>query len=117
MVFAAICGLSIAISAQNFSFNSVSNRIITPNGDGKNDSFTVSFFNPQFSSVDGKIFDLNGHLVSGMTDVSCPSSSPIGLQCMTWNATSNGHIVSGGVYVYLIVSGSEVYDGTVVVIR
>ncbi len=115
---AIIIGLASSIPAQNFTFSAASSKIITPNGDGKNDFFIVSFFNPQFSQVSGKIYDLKGHLVADMTAALppvCPSAPT--LQCLMWDGTSNGRVALGGVYVYVISSGSEVYDGTVVVIR
>jgi hypothetical protein len=118
LALTALFSLAAVVSSKNFTFNAISNRIVTPNVAGKNNFFAVSFFNPQFSQVDGKIYDLKGHLVSSMT----PALSPIcpsvpTLQCLMWDGTSNGPIVSGGVYIYVIESGSEVYDGTVVVIR
>ncbi len=117
-IAAAILGFSAAVFAQNFTISAVSGKIITPNGDGKNDDFIVSFYNPQFSQISGKIFDLNGHLVATMTSASsplCPSQPT--LQCLMWDGKSNGQEAQGGVYVYLLQSGSEVYDGTVALIR
>lgn len=120
-LFIAVFLSAAASHAQGFSFNAVSNREITPTVPGKNDFFVVSFNNPSFSAVSGKIYDLKGHLIAGMTPYvdtttpQCPANSIS--QCLMWNATSNGHIVEGGVYVYVISGAGHVYDGTVVVIR
>ncbi len=118
LLFEFIFLLTPKVFSDNFTFNASSGRVITPNGDGKNDFFIVSFFNPQFSSVTGKIYDLKGHLVAEMSPASSPTCPSLPtLQCLMWNGTSNGRTVLGGIYVYVLSSGGEVYDGTVVVIR
>jgi len=98
-----------------FTFNAagISNREITPNGDGKNDTVEFMFDNPLFSTISGTIYDLKGHRVSGM--LTCADQPA--WQCLMWDAKSNGRIVPGGVYVYQIKGEGKTYTGTVVVIR
>lgn len=88
----------------------LSNRLITPNGDGKNDTMVFIFDNPQDSSVKGKIFDMRGALVASM------KPGPVG-NSLIWDAKSGGRVVPGGVYIYQIESQGKVYNGTVVVVR
>lgn len=86
------------------------NRMITPNGDGKNDTMVFIFDNPQNSDVKGKIYDLRGALVATMQPGPVQNS-------LVWDAKSKGQVVPGGVYIYQLQSGSNVYNGTVVVVR
>ncbi len=100
-----------------FDPSGLSNKFITPNGDGKNDNAVFNFANPQFSSVSGKIFDLQGRYIA---DMSAPSGGCAGGpgQCLMWDGRgSNGTIVSGGVYVYQLSGGGTHYNGTIVVIK
>ena len=98
-----------------FVFNAagVSNRTITPNGDGKNDTVVFTFDNPQFSEVTGKIFDLKGAFVGGMS--SDPSLDPS--TTLIWDGRAGGRVVPGGVYIYQISAEGRTFTGTVVVIK
>jgi hypothetical protein len=107
--------------ASGFSFNGVSNRFITPNGDRKNDNVAFSFSNPSDSAGSIKIYDLRGHLLTTISinsggSVTCPNSTP-GNGCPVWDARANGQIVSSGVYIYVINIESAVISGALVVIR
>ncbi len=88
----------------------LTNRLITPNGDGKNDTMVFIFDNPQDQEVKGRIYDLRGALVAKM------KPGPIG-NSVIWDAKAGGQAVPGGVYIYQIESGGTVYNGTVAVIR
>ncbi|OGR44739.1 MAG: hypothetical protein A2X35_05420 [Elusimicrobia bacterium GWA2_61_42] len=88
----------------------LSNRLITPNGDGKNDTMVFIFDNPQDKQVKGKIFDMRGALVAVM------AAGPVG-NALSWDAKSGGQVVPGGVYIYQIEAQGTVYNGTVAVIR
>ena len=88
----------------------LTNRLITPNGDGKNDTMVFVFDNPEAKEVKGKIFDLRGALVGVM------KAGPIG-NSLLWDAKAGGQTVPGGVYIYQIESDGKVYNGTVAVIR
>ena len=96
-----------------FAFNmaGVSNRLLSPNGDGKNDNVVFTFDNPQDSAVTCKIFDLRGRVVA--------SNLPMGPQSNTlvWNGMSGGRSVPGGVYIYQIQAEGQTYTGTLVVIK
>jgi gliding motility-associated-like protein len=88
----------------------LTNRLITPNGDGKNDTMVFIFDNPQDAGVKGRIYDMHGALVARMTD------GPVSNSLM-WDGKAGGQVVPGGVYIYQIESQGNVYNGTVAVIR
>jgi gliding motility-associated-like protein len=88
----------------------LTNRLITPNGDGKNDTMVFIFDNPQEKEVKGRIYDLRGALVASM------GPGPIA-NALVWDAKSGGQVVPGGVYIYQIEAQGTVYNGTVAVIR
>lgn len=88
----------------------LTNRLITPNGDNKNDTMVFIFDNPQDKNVKGKIYDLRGGLVAHMTP------GPVG-NSLLWDARSGGQVVPGGVYIYQIEAEGAIYNGTVAVIR
>lgn len=97
---------------QAFTFDpsTLSNRVITPNGDGRNDRAVFRFDNPRDSAFTGRIFDVTGAFVSEMA----PGPDPNTLQ---WDGRGNGRVVPGGVYVYQIRSEGKVFNGTLVVVR
>lgn len=88
----------------------LTNRLITPNGDNKNDTMVFVFDNPQEKTVKGKIYDLRGALVSAMRP------GPVG-NSLLWDAKAGGRTVPGGVYIYQIEADGTVYNGTVAVIK
>ncbi|MBI4350063.1 MAG: gliding motility-associated C-terminal domain-containing protein [Elusimicrobia bacterium] len=88
----------------------LTNRLITPNGDNKNDTMVFVFDNPQDRNVKGRIYDLRGALVGSM------KTGPVG-NSLIWDAKSGGQPVPGGVYIYQIEAEGTVYNGTVAVIR
>ncbi|MFA6030070.1 MAG: gliding motility-associated C-terminal domain-containing protein [Elusimicrobiota bacterium] len=95
-----------------FTFNAagISNRMITPNGDGMNDVVIFTFDNPRDSQVSGKIFDLKGAEVTTM--VPGPASGTL-----MWDGKAGGGSVPGGVYIYQIEAEGQAFNGTVVVIK
>ena len=88
----------------------LSNRLITPNGDGKNDTMVFIFDNPSDTTVKGHIYDIKGSFVANMTQGPVDNS-------LVWDAKAGGKVVPGGVYIYQIESSGHVYNGTVVVIK
>ncbi|MDT8287057.1 MAG: fibronectin type III domain-containing protein [Elusimicrobiales bacterium] len=88
----------------------LSNRLITPNGDGKNDTMVFVFDNPTGASAKGTIYDLKGARVASMTPGPVENS-------LVWDPRSEGRAAPGGVYIYQIESGGEVFNGTAVVIK
>ena len=97
---------------QGFSFDlsTLSNRIITPNGDGLNDAAIFRFDNPRDSAFSGRIFDLSGGAVANMT------AGPVA-NSLQWDGKANGRPVSGGVYVYQIQGEGKTFTGTLLVIQ
>lgn len=106
---------------RGFSFNGVSNRFITPNGDGRNDNVAFSFSNPSDSAGTVKIYDLRGRLLTTISinpgSISCPTNLPGNVGCPSWDARVDGQVVSSGMYIYVISVEGVVASGAVVVIR
>ncbi len=94
----------------NFDMSQLSNKVLTPNGDGRNDKAVFLLDNPHDASFSGRIFDRSGAFVADMI----PGVLANTLQ---WDGTGNGRVVPGGVYVYQIRGESKVFSGTLIVIR
>jgi len=104
-----------SLRASSFVIESIQpDKIFTPNGDGWNDYFEITYANPKDGNVSGKIYDLKGALVAGMEKGASDYT-------LKWEGKdANGNPAPGGVYIYQIeVSGPEnkVINGTVVVAR
>lgn len=95
---------------QAFNFNQagVSNRLVTPNGDGKNDAVVFTYDNPRDSAVTVRILDIKGKVVAGSLPEGPVSNSKV------W---APGAAVPGGVYIYQIESEGQVFTGTVVILK
>ncbi|MFA6028724.1 MAG: hypothetical protein WC969_02590 [Elusimicrobiota bacterium] len=103
-------------------------RVITPNGDGRNDIGILCVDNPKASAVSGVVYDLRGHAVSEMLFIpetgsaikpQCQSAYPGARQydALTWDGRAGGRAVSAGVYLWQIQSEDATVSGTVVVAR
>jgi len=99
------------------------NRLVTPNGDGKNDFFIFRCYNPSDDAVEGKIFDLAGREVAKMTlkgryHAATNSEDDVSGEYydMKWDPNAGGRR-PGGVYIYQVTVKTKVYKGTIVVIR
>lgn len=108
-------GYQIRTVARDSSFNldtgGVSNRALTPNGDGLNDTVVFTFDNPKDSAFTGKLYDLRGQFVSEMRP------GPVAGSSLLWDGKSGGSVVPRGVYMYQIQAEGRTFNGTVVVIR
>ena len=116
-IFVLLAGLSASagIRVQGFSFGGVSNRFITPNGDGRNDNVAFNCSNPFDSAGSVKIYDLRGHLITTISinsGTDACRSTPV-----VWDARANGQVVASGVYIFVVSVESVVASGAVVVIR
>lgn len=94
-----------------FDPSGVSNRALTPNNDGLNDTVVFVFDNPKDSSFSGRIYDMQGALVAEM------QPGPVARASLLWDGKSGGAVVPRGVYVYRIQAEGRSYTGTLVVIR
>ncbi|MDE2141434.1 MAG: gliding motility-associated C-terminal domain-containing protein [Elusimicrobia bacterium] len=97
--------------AFNFDVSGVSNRALTPNGDGLNDTVVFTFDNPRDSAFSGRVYDARGRYVSDM------SPGPVAGASLMWDGKSGGRVVPRGVYIYEIRAEGRTFSGTVVVIR
>lgn len=94
-----------------FDKSQISNRFITPNNDGKNDSVTFTFGTNSLSAeLSGKIFDMHFGFVADLVP-------GINTDTLKWDAKSNGSVVKSGVYMYRLEAEGQSWTGTVVVIR
>lgn len=99
------------------------NRFITPNGDGRNDTFIFRCHNPRDAHVEARILDMSGQEVARMllkqrssgSDPTNTSSSGEYYD-LEWDPNS-GARHRGGVYLYQVLVEDNVYKGTIVVIR
>jgi len=98
-------------SGVSFDVKEMSNKVITPNGDGKNDYVVFTLDNPRDSSIVGKIYDLSGAFVADMKPGTQMADT------LTWDGKSNGVVVPRGVYIYQIKAEGKTFNGTIVVIR
>ena len=91
-----------------FSIREISNRVLTPNGDKKNDKVVFKFDNDADLEFSGKIFDLRGALVAYMSQ---------GTDSLQWDGKRNGRVVPSGIYIYRIWAQDKVFTGTLIVLR
>lgn len=131
MILALLAVGVFAQGASTFHFFGPLSRVLTPNGDGRNDMAYFCFDNPSDSDASGKIYGLLGAEVSAMGPrqivsgsgpytPSCPAPlNGIGapVQYLTWDGRSNGATVHSGIYVYRITAETKVYSGTLIVVR
>lgn len=122
----AVALLAVGVFAQSAGFRWFGPiaRILTPNGDGKNDMSVICFDNPADSDVSGKIYSLLGAEVAsfGPRQTTLPNGCPAAataapVQFMTWDGRSNGSVVRSGIYVYRVTAEQKVYSGTLIVVR
>ena len=93
--------------------NQVYPRIITPNGDGKNDLFWVFYENPLDNEVHGKIYTIDGAEVADMKHKTGSAE-----YSLCWDGCDgSGGVVPAGVYIYQLNAEDSVFNGTVVVAR
>ncbi|MBI3565919.1 MAG: gliding motility-associated C-terminal domain-containing protein [Elusimicrobia bacterium] len=94
-----------------FDVSNLASRVITPNGDGRNDTLIFSYDpGPKNVVPVGKVFDLQGAFVADMTSGLVPNT-------LTWDGRMNGAPVRGGVYVYRITGDGKTFTGSIVVAR
>jgi hypothetical protein len=122
--------LAVGVFAQSAGFRwfGPMSRIVTPNGDGKNDVAFLCFDNPADSDVSGKIYSLLGSEVASFGPRQIVQGPPYVPACgapataapaqyLTWDGRSNGSVVHSGIYVYRVTAEQKVYSGTLIVVR
>lgn len=120
----ALGGFLTELSAQGgggFRFHGPLARVITPNGDQRNDLAFFCFDNPSDSDVSGKVFTLLGSELAslGARASTAGSACPGGFlpQRLTWDGRAGGAFVRSGVYVYRITAEGRSFAGTLLVVR
>jgi hypothetical protein len=120
-----------AQAASEFVFTEARVRVITPNGDRKNDVAILCFDNPQHNGVRGEIFSLRGRKVTEMefvedagggrpNDRGCPidpAKVSGSAEALTWDGKAGGRAVRSGVYIYVIKAEDKAVTGTILVVR
>jgi len=93
-------------------------KIFTPNGDGWNDYFEITYENPADGMVNGKIYDLKGRFVKGMEKGGSAGETASSIK---WDGRDvSGRVCESGVYLYQIeITGPEnkVINGTCVIAK
>ncbi len=111
--YLGIYQLRLVERAEGFGFDQagVSNRFVTPNGDGKNDTVVFSYDNPRDVSVRARILDLRGRVV-----VSELPQGPV-TNSRVWDGRGAGIPVPSGVYLYQLEAEGRVYSGSIVILK
>jgi hypothetical protein len=95
--------------------SSVFPRIFTPNGDGINDQAFFVIENPRLSTLEGKVYDVQGIEVGDLKPAGAGAPTP---DTMIWDGKDkNGSVVPAGVYVYRVKGEGKSMTGTVVVAK
>ncbi|MBI3298921.1 MAG: gliding motility-associated C-terminal domain-containing protein [Elusimicrobia bacterium] len=109
-VAAAFAAFNPRPLAFSFTKAGLSNRFITPNGDGRNDVIVFRYSNPRDILVSGRVVDLKGARVAELAAGTVADT-------LVWDGKAGGGAVPSGVYIYVIEGGSSVFTGTLVVVR
>ena len=125
LLIAALLAVAALAQSASFQFFGPLSRVVTPNGDGKNDVAIFCFDNPAASAVSGGIFSLLGSAVATLgpananaSGSACPAGALPGSDgSIVWDGRSNGSTVRGGIYVYRITAEQKSYTGTIIVVR
>lgn len=124
---AAMLALGMAVFAYaegSFRFFGPLRRVVSPNGDHKNDTAVFCFDNPEQSAVSGSIYSLLGSHVADfgpeqrLPAVSgCPAATIGGTNFMTWDGKASGTTVRSGVYIYKVRAEETTFTGSILVVR
>ena len=96
------------VGSFNFNQAGVSNRVVTPNGDGKNDDVVFVYDNPRGALVRVRILDRRGRVVAADLPQGPVTDSKVWAPAAT---------VPGGVYIYQVESEGTTFSGTIVIVK
>jgi len=90
--------------------------VFTPDGDGRNDGFTIMGSDAAERINELKVFDRWGNLVFETSNI------PLGAENLGWDGRFNGQLVSSNVFVYYAIvqfkdGATEQFGGDVLVLR
>ncbi|MEW6556688.1 MAG: gliding motility-associated C-terminal domain-containing protein [Elusimicrobiota bacterium] len=108
--------LSTYLRSDGFKLDETKPKIITPNGDHRNDILIIKCTDETSGGVQitARILTLNGAFVIDMhvNNISDPYNPLI-----TWDGKKDGKTVPSGIYIYQIEAEDKVFNGTVVVAK
>ena len=111
-LYAPLSTVHATVTLGSLTLTAVKCRILTPNGDGRNDKARFEFDNPEQLPITGTVYDLSGARVSDLQ----PGADPTTV--LLWDGkNSDGQTVAGGIYIYQIIFEGKTATGTVVVAR
>ena len=125
LVAAAFLLLAVIVFAYaegSFRFFGPLRRVISPNGDQKNDIAYFCFDNPEQSAVSGSIYSLLGAHVADFGPEQraaspCPAATFNTTNFMTWDGKAIGTTVRSGVYIYKVRAEETTFTGSILVVR
>ncbi|MBI4803140.1 MAG: hypothetical protein HY796_11515 [Elusimicrobia bacterium] len=88
---------------------------VTPNRDGKNDTFIFRCYNPWDFRITATIYGLRGERLASMR-IKSDKSITYPYDYLEWDPDS-GARAPGGLYLYEVIVNNKAYKGTVAVIR
>lgn len=88
----------------------MSGRILTPNGDGINDSVVFNFPVSESAAPSARVYDISGRCITAL--------SPVSATQLRWDGRdSAGRVVESGVYLVQISEASSLWNGVVSVAK
>ncbi|MDD5656589.1 MAG: hypothetical protein PHF00_04970 [Elusimicrobia bacterium] len=129
LVAAAAVLLAAAIFAWSqgglFRFLGPLSRVVTPNGDGRNDHAVLCFDDPGESEVSGRVYSLLGTFVADFSPLrivapgasGCPTGAMNKQYYITWDGKSGGAAVRSGVYIYQVRAEGRSFRGSLLVVK
>jgi hypothetical protein len=114
--------LAFAYAEGSFRFFGPLRRVVSPNGDGKNDQAVFCFDNPERLAVAGSVYTLLGSHVADFGQEqrgasACAAATIGGTNFMTWDGKAGGVVVRSGVYIYKLRAEGTSFTGTLLVVR
>jgi hypothetical protein len=116
------CRAMATTTLGTLTFTRVAPRILTPNGDRRNDIAFFEFNNPDELPITGTVYDLSGARVADLQTspllTGITNTDPTITDLLVWDGkSSDGQTVAGGIYIYQILFQGKTATGTVIVAR
>jgi len=86
-------------------------KIITPNGDNRNDRFFIRFTNPYDNEIQAAVYSLRGTKIAVLPIAATEDY-------FYWDGTdTSGNTVDAGAYLFQVSGEGEIFNGVVIVAR